>query len=112
MAARRVFVIWSNPLFHESLRLLLNHPEVEWVGATSDHATAHDQIVSLFPDTILIEEEEESNASAETLEILGTGSADVRVIRLSLTDNELRIYHREQRTVGQAEDLLKLIRGE
>lgn len=109
MAARRVFVVWSNPLFHESLRLLLNRPEVEWVGATSDHAAAHDQIVSLCPDTILIEEEEGSNAPAAALEILEASSADMRVIRLSLADNELRIYHREQRTVGQTEDLLHLI---
>ncbi len=111
MATRRVFVIWSNPLFHESLRLLLNHPEVEWVGATSDHAAAHDQIVSLCPDTILIEEEEGGNAPAETLEILEASSADMRVIRLSLVDNELKVYHREQRTVGRAEDLLRLIQN-
>ena len=55
---RRVFVIWMNPLFHESVRLLLSHPDVEWVGATSDHAAAHEQIMKLRADTILIEEGE------------------------------------------------------
>jgi len=109
MATRRVFVIWTHPLFYESVRLLLQHPDVEWTGATSDRVAAQAQIVSLRPDTILIEEEEGSNAPAETLEILEASSADMRVIRLSLADNELRVYHREQRTVGQTEDLLHLI---
>lgn len=110
MPRRRLFVIWSNPLFRELLRLLLTLPEVDWVGATSDHAAALDQIRSLCPDTILIEAEEAgSNAPAETLEILEASSMNRRVFRLSLADNELKVYHREQKTVGQAEDLLRFI---
>jgi hypothetical protein len=35
MAVRRVFVIWANPIFRESVRLLLRHPDVEWVGELS-----------------------------------------------------------------------------
>jgi hypothetical protein len=35
----------------------------------------------------------------------------MRVVRLSLADNELKIYHREQRTVGRAEDLLHLVQN-
>jgi len=111
MATRRVFVIWTHPLFHESVRLLLQHPDVEWAGATSDRVVAQAQIMSLRPDTILIEEEEGSDASAEALEILAASSADMRVVRLSLADNELKIYHREQRTVGRAEDLLHLVQN-
>ncbi|MBI4772485.1 MAG: hypothetical protein HY784_19150 [Chloroflexi bacterium] len=110
MADRRVFAIWTNPLFHEAVRLLLNQPGIEWVGATSECTAAHEQIASLQPDTILLEEKEGSGASAEAIEILETSSANVRVIRLSLADNQLSVYHREQRTVGQAEDLLHLIR--
>ena len=110
MTARRVFVIWTHPLFHESISLLLKHPDVEWVGATSDHAAALEQITSLQPDTILIEEEH-GDVAAEALKILEASAAAVRIIRLSLADNELSVYHREQRTVGQAEDLLRLIQS-
>ena len=109
MAVHRVFVIWTHPLFHESMRLLLKHPDIEWVGATSDHAAARDQIVSLGPDTILIEVEEGRHTPAETLEILAASSSDMRVIQLGLVNNQLIVYHREHRTVGQAEDLLRLI---
>ena len=109
MATHRVFVIWTHPLFHEAVRRLLSHPDIDWVGATSDHVAARDQIVNLCPDTILIEEGEGGGVPAEALEILEDSTSDVRVIRLSLADNELRVYHRAQRTVKHAEDLLHLI---
>lgn len=110
MATRRVFVIWAHALFHAALRRILTQPEIEWVGATSDHTAAHDQIARLQPDTILIEEAEGDEVLDEMLAILEASSADVRVIRLSLADNELSMYQREQRTVAEAEDLLRLIR--
>ena len=112
MRIRRVFIIWAHPLFHEAVRRILADTEIEWVGGTSDHAAAHDQIARLQPDTILIEEGEGGSASAEALEILEASSADVRIIRLSLADNELRVYQREQRTLGRAEELLRLIQSD
>ncbi len=113
MTKRRVYVIWTHSLFQESVRLLLlNRPEVEWLGATSDYVTALDQIAYLRPDTILLEETVASNQSAETLKILEAGAANIRVIRFGLDDNTLRVYHREQTIVVQAEDLLRLIGSE
>jgi DNA-binding NarL/FixJ family response regulator len=112
MTIRRVFAIWAHPLFGEAVRLLLQHPDVEWLGATSNLGDAQAQIVSLRPDTILIEELEGSHAGEEAIRLLENISSDVRIIRLSLYDNELTIYQRKRRTLGQAEDLLKLIWGE
>lgn len=109
MATRRVFVIWTHPLFHESVRLLLDHPQIDWAGATSDHEAAQRHIADLRPDTILIEELEGSQAGEEALKLLESISSDIRIIRLGLENNVLTIYHREQRTVGQAGDLLRLI---
>jgi DNA-binding NarL/FixJ family response regulator len=110
-ATHRVFVIWIHPLFHEAVHQLLSHPDIDWVGATSDHLTARDQIVGLCPDTILIEEGE-SGVPPEALEILEACSWKVRVVGLGMDDNRLIIYRREQRTVVQAEDLLHLIQNE
>lgn len=108
MAARRVFVIWTHSIFYESVRLLLNHPEVELAGASSDYVAAKDEILSLQPDTILIEEVS-NGARTEVMEILETSPWSVRIMGLSLADNKLSVYHREQRTVGQAGDLLRLV---
>lgn len=110
MATRRVFVIWKHPLFREAVRLLLNCPEIEWVGDSSDHVAAREQITKFNPDTVLVEED--TDVLAEIVEILEASTAATKVIRLSLAANELSIYHREERTIAQVGDLLQLIRDE
>jgi hypothetical protein len=111
MAARRVFVIWTHPIFHESVRLLLSHPDIEFVGATSDYRAAKDEVFSLQPDTILIEQVS-SGVRTDVMGILEDSPLSVRVIGLSLAHNELSIYYREQRTIGHSEELIRLIRGD
>lgn len=107
MVGRRVFVIWKHPLFHEMIRLLLERYQVELVGATSDSASAQDSIQDLAPDVVIIEEtDNDEQVGEQTVAILQTGP---RVIRLSMTENDLHIYQREQRTVGKVEDLMNLI---
>ncbi|GMR09316.1 MAG: hypothetical protein BMS9Abin28_0134 [Anaerolineae bacterium] len=109
MKARRVFVIWTHPLFLESVRLLLSKAQVELVGATSDHSQAHDQIVALGPEVVIVEHTDgEEQASQETIAILRAGA---RVVRLGMADNEISLYSRERRTAVEADDLAKLITG-
>jgi len=109
MQTRSVFVIWAHPLFLESVRLLLNQAQVELVGATSDHESAHAQIEDLAPDVVIIEQTDgEKQASLETISILQAGP---RVVRLSMDDNEISLYSRERRTAVQADDLANLIVG-
>ncbi len=111
MATHRVFVIWIHPLFRESVHLLLNHPDVEWVGATSDYAATKDAILSLQPDTVLIEAGG-GHAQAEVEKVLKTTSWAVRIISLNLDNNKSIVYQRERRTIEQPEDLLHLIQDE
>lgn len=111
VVVRRVFVVWTHPIFHESVRLLLNHPEVELVGATSDYVAAQHEILGLQPDTVLVEEPGGS-LRAEVMGILEASPWTMRVIGLSLEDNSLSVYHREQRTVAQRDDLLQLVLSE
>ena len=73
------------------MRLLLNHPDIEWIGATSDYATALAQIEALRADTVLIEQKEGKKLPTDVLKILETNSAHMRVIRLSLADNQLTL---------------------
>lgn len=78
--------------------------------STADLAAPRDQIASLRPDTILVEEGE-SGVPREALGILQVCSWKVCFVGLGLADNELRVYHGEQRRVRKADDLLHLIRG-
>lgn len=105
MAERTVFVIWTNPLFHEAVRLLLQHPGVLLVGASSNRVEAKSQIAALNPDVVIMEEAEAQDAE-ETMSILLTGPM---VIHLGLADNELVVYRRQHRTVAKAQDLVSMI---
>jgi AmiR/NasT family two-component response regulator len=111
MAVQRVFVIWVNPIFRESVRLLLRHPDVEWIGEASDVLSARDEIRHLQPDTVLIEEVEDK-IPVEAIQILDDSPTYLRIIRLSLADNRSSVYHRELRQINKSEDLLRLIRGD
>ena len=108
MTIRRVYVIWNHPLFHESVRLLLKHPDIEWVGATTDFAVAREQIASLRPDTVLVEGLKDG-LSPEVLEIMNSCVWKVLLLGLNLSDNTTRVYYSEQRIVGRADDLLRLV---
>ncbi|MEJ2708413.1 MAG: hypothetical protein P8074_12430 [Anaerolineales bacterium] len=108
MSSRSIYVIWTHPLFLESVRLLLNHSDIEFVGANSDYAAAQSEILSIRPDTILMEEFNDERQN-QVMQILEACPWDVLVILISLRNNQLNMYHHEQRTVGRADDLLHLV---
>jgi DNA-binding NarL/FixJ family response regulator len=109
MATRQVYVIWAQPLFHDTLRKLLNHTDIDWVGAASDFAIAVEEISSLKPNTILVEEREGETISSTFMKILEKVHRDLRVVGVSFNDNQLNIYQHEHQTVGQPEDLIRMI---
>jgi len=108
MVTQRVYVIWTHPLFLDSLRILLNHPGIEWVGASSNYMAVKNELFSLKPDCVIVEEVETDLVAIE-MDILKISSWVVRLIGLNLDDNHLNVYHREQRSVVNADDLLRLI---
>ncbi len=109
MANHQVYVIWTNPLFHDSLRQLLDHSDIEWVGAASDFSSAVEEISHLHPDTILIEEMAGETTTSTFMKIVGKFQWDLRVIGVSLNDNQMSVFQHAQQTVGQPEDLIRLI---
>ncbi|HUV29052.1 MAG TPA: hypothetical protein VMW34_16950 [Anaerolineales bacterium] len=109
MATQRVYVIWTHPLFHDSLRQLLDHTEINWLGAASDFTIAVEEISRLHPDTILIEELEGETTTSAFMEIVEKFQWNLRVVGISLNDNQLSVYQHAQQTVGQPEDLIRLI---
>jgi hypothetical protein len=107
---RQVYVVWSNPLFRDTVQALLSHPEVTMVGSSQSCAPTWSEIERLRPCTIIIEETQENPAVApEALRILEASPWNLQVIRLSLQDNELWLYQREQQMLEQGDDLLHLI---
>ena len=109
MTVHQIYVIWSNPLFHDSLRQLLDLNNIKWVGAASDIPTAAEEILQLHPDTILIEDMEEKSNTNLFMNIVEQFGWDLQVIGFSLNDNELNIFQHAKQMVGKPEDLIRLI---
>ncbi len=105
---RRLYLIWTNPLFRDSARALLSHPEIDWLGATSDYAAAGAAILQLHPDTVLVEELGNS-LPHDLVEVLRLNRVDMRLIGASLDRNWLQVWQCEEHTLAQADDLLSLV---
>lgn len=110
---RRIFIVWARPIFHEALSAILQHPDIQIVGASSSHAESEEAIRQLQPDTIILEETEEAPiTSMDMSRLLETTASARRVIRVSMEDNILWMVRRNERIMHQADELLNLIQEE
>lgn len=108
MSARQVYIIWAHPLFHESMRLLLDHPQIQFVGETSDYLAAQEELVRLRPD-ILLMEDDNGEEHARIMEYFQACPWSMMIFLISMDDNELGIYHHEKRAVVRTNDLLSWV---
>lgn len=108
MISRRVLIIWVNPLFRDSVLMLLRHPDVKCVGVINSDEVVPDEISSMEPDTILVEEAE-GRVSDEVMSVFEGPDFRGRLVSFSMGDNRLRVYQREEWAAVQADDLLHLI---
>jgi len=111
MSTQKVFIFWITPLFYESICSLLKHPDIKLVGATSNYATVPSDLLQKKPDTILIEDTGQHHREM-VMDYLDTLPWTIKIILLGLMDKELVIYHHEQRSMVQSDDLLHLILSE
>ena len=110
MVIQRIYIVWVHPIFRETVSLLLDHQAVEIVGASSNYEEALAEVRKLQPDTIIVEETEDiTGAHIEAIEVLKACPWELRVIRLSLQDNELWVYHHERRSLSSSEEFLRII---
>jgi hypothetical protein len=114
MPVRRVFVIWTSPLLLASLRALLKHAQVEWLGDCSYQENFSQQLAELQPDTVFFETglpiiETGGEQTEKAFQIMGSNRHSLRLIQVSLERNDIQIYQINHATIHQKEDLLKLL---
>lgn len=111
MAVRRVFIAWSHSLFYGSVHLLLNHPEIEIIGASQESDAIWTEVQAMRPDTIIIERRDEEDEGLSGIDVshIWSGPWSPRIIHAGLHDNTAHVYQHEQHTLEQADDLLRLI---
>ncbi len=107
MDVRRVFVVWRHPLFYGAVRLLLNHPKIALVGATSDCSSGKEQISVLEPDVVIVEKVAQGDQCVLDPAALMHGNS--KVIYVGMSSNELTVLRRQMHVVGTAEDLLGVV---
>jgi len=108
MVQHRIYVIWSNPIFRDSLRMILKHPQIEWVGCEPDFKRALEEIVELNPDTILVEISEQFSL-AELIQGLEQGESKLQIIGMNMENNIVTLYHRENYSVVHEDELLQIV---
>lgn len=107
-AKRRVFIVWANPLFVSSLKLLLQHPEIEWAGSAVDDEDLPVKIAAIQPDAVLVEGVDE-NYVHQVTSILGYSRGSLRVIGLNLLDNQITVCNIGQDELIDKNDLIRLV---
>ena len=113
MDTRRVYIVWSNPLFRDTIRLLLNHPMLEIVGTGSQLDVVLNDIERTKPEIIIVEQTEDNSVTQiDAMKILKACPWEARVIRLSLEDNELWVYHHQRQIINATEDFLRIVQDD
>lgn len=90
---------------------MLKHPDITWVGEVANFRAVSEEILKLKPDTILFERTE-TGIPDVVKEIMVVEANDVRMIGLSLDNNEISLFQREHQAVEEASDLLQIVLGE
>jgi len=113
MDTQRVFIIWSNPIFRDAIRALVDHPDLEIIGAGSNLDDILKEINVTKPEIIIVEQtEDETQPGFDILKIVNACPWEARIIRLSLQDNELWLYHHQRQNVNTAEEFLRILQDD
>lgn len=98
----RIYLIWQHPLLRDTVKAILNQETFVLVG-DSQELPPLEEIKEADPDVVLFEQGDcQSEQLTPYLSILNRA----RLVCISLVDNKLFIYHREERILLQAADLV------
>jgi DNA-binding NarL/FixJ family response regulator len=109
----RVFLICVNQLVCEAVNALLSREGIDLLGMETDAESGLAQVRALDPDIVLVEGD---GAKIEitlmaALARLTHEREKLQIIRLSLPNEVLHIYHQEQRRFMDTHDLVAAIRS-
>lgn len=109
MTTTRIFVLSDHLMFAHGISSLLSHDlDYQIVGHETGVDQAVTQIKRLKPDIIIFDSSGSSKSNAELKRIL-LARPGIKVIGLSLNNNNLYIYHATQRVVQNIDDFKEAI---
>jgi DNA-binding NarL/FixJ family response regulator len=90
--------------------LLRQENDLELVGQESDEKKAFEQIKALQPHVVIWDSYEAPDGSVSVIDRILKENPGIRVVGLSLHDNNLYVYHLTQRVVKGFEEFVEAIR--
>ncbi len=107
----RVFVLSKNSLFGAGIESLLGQvAQLDIVTTPEDMASLEERIQECQPDVIIVNCDDPKDELTSAILCALRERLDVRVIGLSLRDNNLCVYRGEQKQIVQVDDLLHAIK--
>ena len=109
----RVFLICVNRLVCEAVNVLLCREGFVLIGMETDPDNALAQIRALNPDIVVVEGDDASPEPRwlSALMQIEYEQANIRIIRLNITNEQVHIYHQEQRRLVNTQDLVAAMRA-
>jgi DNA-binding NarL/FixJ family response regulator len=106
---KRIFIISSHLMFSCGLESLLRQEaKLDFVGQEADVGRAIERIKELQPDVVILD----SDGSVPEVFSILRARPGVKVISLSLQNNNLCVYQAKQRITKSVEDLLEVIEND
>ena len=107
----RVFVLSNNSLFGAGIESLLGQvAQLDIVTTPEDMSSLEERIQECHPDVIIVNCDDPKDELTSAILCALRERLDVRVIGLSLRDNNLCVYRGERKEIVQVEDLLRAIK--
>ena len=106
----RVFILSHHAMFGRGLESLLRHEaEIELVGQEADEQKAIEQIKVLQPDVVIWDSHEAPDGPGPAIMRILRENPGIKVVGLSLRDNNLYLYQVTQRVVQGLDELIEAI---
>lgn len=107
----RVFILSHHPMFGRGLESLLHRePGVELVGQETDEEKALEQIKALQVQVVIWDSSQTQDGAMPTIIRVLRENPGIRVIGLSLHNNNVYIYQVTQRIASGLDELIEAIR--
>ncbi len=113
MDSPRVYLICINRLVCEAVTMLLRREGIAFLGMETDPDLALAEIGKLEPNVVLVEGDgaQADGALMSRLAQLVYQKRNLSVIRLSMSDGLLQVYHQERRRLITTQDLIQAVRS-
>lgn len=107
----RVFILSQHPMFGRGLESLLHREAgLELVGQETDEEQAIEQIRALKPQVVIWDSNGTQDGTMPTIIRILRENPGIRVIGLSLHNNNLYVYQVTQQIASGLEELVKAIK--